>query len=183
MSSKRKKDRGDRNEIKVAAVLEERDRMITRATAARAADVWAKPYDPPAEGTVRNLCTKLGPPAALNELRNRERAHNAKRFDDERRSNAADQANRRRLQAVDDEIAAERRSRTLGQRLDDALAKAATVSDSPAAVMDANRVSGSIAAQGGPRPVDSIYDHGLREARRLVELLELDVDRSTRRTA
>lgn len=125
----------------VKAVVAYAAKLRVAAAAATAASPWARPYAP-SEAAARKLSQRVGPAAALQVLR--ARALEAERRDRERdrRSDASLDLLARRRERDDKARARRRARRTLGQRLDAALAELATVCAAPAARVGGDVVHG-----------------------------------------
>jgi hypothetical protein len=132
----------DSGTITVKAVLRYATTLNERAARARTADIYADPYEVSAK-TARNLCAQHGPAKALQELARRATAHELRQRDgQERAARAASEHAAHQLVAAG-EREAQLAQLSLGQRLDVALIGLGVMSQTAAASIDGDPVSGS----------------------------------------
>jgi hypothetical protein len=166
----------DRNRITVAAVVKYANTLHERAERASAADPYAQPYDVTAK-TARNLCAQHGPAKALQELARRATAPELRQRDgQERAARAASEHAAHQLVAAG-EREAQLAQLSLGQRLDVALVGLGVLSQTSAAPIDSDPVSGSKAGHvvlAGRRDleVERLHEDALGLVRRLERVLE-----------
>jgi hypothetical protein len=128
-------------DITVKAVVRYATTLTERASRARTADPYAEPYEVSAK-TARNLCAQMGPAKALQELARRATAHELRQRDgQERAARAASELAAHQLVAAG-ERDAQLAQLSLGQRLDVALLGLGMLSETSAAPMDGDRISG-----------------------------------------
>jgi hypothetical protein len=172
---------GDRNKITVDAVVKYCRTLRERAARAKAADPYADPYNP-TEGHARNLCTQLGPAKAREELSRRAVAHELKRRESEGRAARAASELAAHQAAAAREREAQLAQLSLGQRLDVAMLGLGVLSQTSAAPLDGDRVSGSKAGHvvlAGRRCLE--HDRLCEDALHVVKRLERALDQSRRR--
>jgi hypothetical protein len=171
----------DSGTITVKAVLRYATTLNERAARARAADIYAQPYEVSAK-TARNLCAQHGPAKALQELARRATAHELRQRDgQERAARAASEHAAHQLVAAG-EREAQLAQLSLGQRLDVALIGLGTLSETSAAPLDGDRVSGSKAGHvvlAGRRSLE--HERLCEDVLHLVLRVERAVESSRRR--
>jgi hypothetical protein len=128
-------------DISVKAVVRYAQTLRERAARARVADPYADPYEP-SLGHARNLCTQHGPAEALRRLAAAARTHELRHQEGAERAAraAAELAAHQLIQAGERD--AQLAQLSLGQRLDVALLGLGMLSETSAAPMDGDRISG-----------------------------------------
>jgi hypothetical protein len=172
---------GDRNKITVDAVVKYCRTLLERAARAKAADPYADPYNP-TEGHARNLCTQLGPAKAREELSRRAVAHELKRRESEARATRAASELAAHQLAAAREREAQLAQLSIGQRLDVALIGLGLLSETSAAPLDGDRVTGPKAGHvvlAGRRSLE--HERLCEDVLGLVRRVERTLEQSRRR--
>jgi hypothetical protein len=165
----------DKSEITVAAVLKYARELRERASRARVRDPYAKPYE--ITDAARKVSQQFGPAKALEVIATRARSHELRIHEGEARAVRAHSELVAVQMVAKGERTAEQAAASLGERLDVALLAIGMCSETPAARLDGDRITGSKTPDRvwtGRRRLerDAILgdaEHLVRRAERLVE--------------